>query len=36
MSAKIFYFVDHTANFAGNSGIQRVAGDLKAWDKRWR
>jgi glycosyltransferase involved in cell wall biosynthesis len=24
MGAKIFYFVDHTANFAGNSGIQRV------------
>jgi len=24
MGAKLFYFVDHTANFAGNSGIQRV------------
>jgi glycosyltransferase involved in cell wall biosynthesis len=24
MNAKIFYFVNHTANFAGNSGIQRV------------
>ena len=24
MATKIFYFVDHTARFAGNSGIQRV------------
>src|SRR5258707_880949 len=24
MGAKIFYFVNHTANFDGNSGIQRV------------
>jgi glycosyltransferase involved in cell wall biosynthesis len=24
MGAKLFYFVDHTAKFAGNSGIQRV------------
>jgi glycosyltransferase involved in cell wall biosynthesis len=24
MGAKIFYFVDHTAKFAGNTGIQRV------------
>jgi glycosyltransferase involved in cell wall biosynthesis len=24
MSAKIFYFVNHTVNFEGNSGIQRV------------
>jgi glycosyltransferase involved in cell wall biosynthesis/GT2 family glycosyltransferase/2-polyprenyl-3-methyl-5-hydroxy-6-metoxy-1,4-benzoquinol methylase len=28
MNAKIFYFVNHTANYAGNTGIQRVTRQL--------